>query len=141
MCYPKYFEYTPHSSAKHNVVYFYICLSVHIMYTIHNKATFMVTEIINPKIRKSNNSTISDHLLALDKTSRFRGNTHICLHLNSILDNTIQHFSNNNKRTNKNFTNFYLTYYIHFKNLVIQCFKKSFKLTLSQALTYLQSLL
>ena len=59
-------KYTPHSSAKLNVVYFYICSSVHIMYIIHNKATVMVIKVMNPIIRKSKNSTISDHLLALD---------------------------------------------------------------------------
>ena len=45
---------------------FYICLSVHIMYIIHNKATFMVIDNINPIIRNSKNSTISTHLLALN---------------------------------------------------------------------------
>ena len=48
--------------------FFYICLTVHIMYTIHNKATFMVIDNINPIIRNSKNSTISDHLLTLNKS-------------------------------------------------------------------------
>ena len=99
MCATYIKRYTPHSSAKLNVVYFYICLSVHIMYMIHNKATFMVIEIINPIIRKSKNSTISDHLLALDK-SRFRGNTNICLYLISI-NNTIQYFKINFNKKSK----------------------------------------
>ena len=59
-------------------VRFCSCLSVHIMYIIHNKATFMVNEIINPIIRKSRNSTIMTTSL-LSKKSRFRGNTHTCL--------------------------------------------------------------
>ena len=75
---PKIIWKTPHSSAKLNVVFFYICLSVHIMYIIHNKATFMVNEIINPIIRKSRNSTIMT-TSSLSKESRFRGNTHTCL--------------------------------------------------------------
>lgn len=42
---------------KAECVVFY-CLLVHIMYIIHNKATFIVNEIINPNIRKSKNSNI-----------------------------------------------------------------------------------
>ena len=64
---PNILKFTPQSSAKLNVVYFYICLSVHIMYIIHNKAIFMVIENIKPIIRKSITSTIIPHLLALDK--------------------------------------------------------------------------
>ena len=65
------------ASAKPSVVFFYICLSVQIMYIIHNKATFMVKEIINPIIRKSKNSTIMI-TSSLSIKSRFRGNTHTC---------------------------------------------------------------
>ena len=62
---PKLIDYTT-SSVKAYVVYFYICLSVHIMYIIHNKAIFMVIDNINPIIRNSKNSTISIHLLTLN---------------------------------------------------------------------------
>ena len=44
----------------------FYCLLVHIMYIIHNKATFTVIENINPNIRNSKKFTINNHLLALD---------------------------------------------------------------------------
>ena len=44
----------------------FYCLLVHIMYIIHNKATFTVIEIINPNIRTSKKFTINNHLLALE---------------------------------------------------------------------------
>ena len=50
---------------KAECVVFY-CLLVHIMYIIHNKATFIVIENINPNIRNSKKSTINNHLLALE---------------------------------------------------------------------------
>ena len=50
---------------KAECVVFY-CLLVHIMYIIHNKATFTVIEIINPNIRNSKKFTINNHLLALE---------------------------------------------------------------------------
>ena len=50
---------------KAECVVFY-CLLVHIMYIIHNKATFIVTENINPNIRNSKKFTINNHLLALE---------------------------------------------------------------------------
>ena len=77
MRYLKYFGKHHIASAKLSVVFFYICLSVQIMYIIHNKATFMVKEIINPIIRKSKNSTIMI-TSSLSIESRFRGNTHTC---------------------------------------------------------------
>lgn len=51
---------------KAECVVFY-CLLVHIMYTIHNKATFIVRE--NPKAYiKVNINPINNHLLALEYT-------------------------------------------------------------------------
>ena len=63
---------------KAECVVFY-CLLVHIMYIIHNKATFIVIENINPNIRKSKKFTINNHLLALDVSSSKSGSLqHIC---------------------------------------------------------------
>lgn len=56
---------TTHSlRSKAECVVFY-CLLVHIMYTIHNKATFTVRE--NPKVYiRANINPINNHLLALE---------------------------------------------------------------------------
>ena len=49
---------------KQNVLFFY-CLLVHIMYIIHNKAMFTISE--NPKVYIKNNiNPINTHLLALE---------------------------------------------------------------------------
>lgn len=65
------------SLGKANVVFFYcISLLVHIMYMIHNKATLMVNEIINPIIRNAINSTIYLTSLLSIKSS-IGGNTHL----------------------------------------------------------------
>ena len=59
MCATYIVRYTPHCLAEQNVVYFYFSLLDTIMYTIVNKATFIVIEIINPKIRNNKKSTIN----------------------------------------------------------------------------------
>ena len=61
---------------KAECVVFY-CLLVHIMYIIHNKATFIVTENINPNIRNSKNSTINTTSLLLNKSSIESGSHNI----------------------------------------------------------------
>ena len=61
---------------KAECVVFY-CLLVHIMYIIHNKATFIVIENKNPNIRNNKNFTINNHLLALDVSSIESGSLNI----------------------------------------------------------------
>ena len=54
----------------------FYCLLVHIMYIIHNKATFTVIEIINPNIRTSKKFTINNHLLALEYIEYLKSGKH-----------------------------------------------------------------
>ena len=61
---------------KAECVVFY-CLLVHIMYIIHNKATFIVIENKNPNIRNNKNFTINNHLLALNVSSIESGSLNI----------------------------------------------------------------
>ena len=55
---PKVILITTHALQSKCVV-FYICLFTHFMYILHSKAIFMVSEIINPAIKKVKISTIS----------------------------------------------------------------------------------
>ena len=66
VCYQYIIELHHNARRKRMWCIFYTCLSVHIMYIIHNKATFMAIENINPIIRISKKFTISNHLLTLN---------------------------------------------------------------------------
>ena len=60
---------------KAECVVFY-CLLVHIMYIIHNKATFIVIENISSKIKNSIKFTINNHLLALEYIEYLKSGKH-----------------------------------------------------------------
>ena len=68
---------TTHSFRSRAECVVFYCLLVHIMYIIHNKATFIVTENINPNIRNSKNSTINTTSLLLNKSSIESGSHNI----------------------------------------------------------------
>jgi hypothetical protein len=87
---------TPHCSAKHDAVLFY-CLLVQIMYIIHNKATFMVTENINPNIRNSKKLTIQPPPCFRLYRSLKSGSTHLLILIFVLF--TILYFLSKYKRT------------------------------------------
>ena len=90
---------------KQNVVFLFYSLLVQIMYIIVNKATFIVTEIINPSIRNSKKSTINTTSLSHSKNYEVQWQ-HTSAFYSFPMLTTILHFLSNYKRTFEIFTNF-----------------------------------
>ena len=67
MCVTTYYCLNTTLPSKAKCSVFIYSLLVHIMYIIVNKATFIVTEIINPMIRNSKKSTINTTSLSHSK--------------------------------------------------------------------------
>ena len=76
------------------------------MYTTVTKATFIVSDIINPIIKNSKKSTINTTSLSHSKTMKFSGNTHITF-ISFPITNTIHYIFPKNKRTQQFLQNSY----------------------------------
>ena len=88
------------------------------MYIIVNKATFIVTENINPSIRNSKKSTINTTSLSHSKNYEVQWQ-HTSAFYSFPMIITILHFLSNYKRTFEIFTNFcsYLCFFTIYLNL------------------------
>ena len=86
------------------------------MYIIVNKATFIVTENINPSIKNKKKSTINTTSLSHSKNYEVQWQ-HTSAFYSFPMIITILHFLSNYKQTFKIFTNFCSLFYLFFNNL------------------------